>query len=169
MGLILVWFKTICCFSLGRFRQLEAFTRAIATTLGLENAQAEEYKNTYGFSKEQMEGKLSEAMQPVLKSITDEIKKTVDFYTSKHQGESVKYVVLSGGVAALPNIVNQLSVQLGLEVSVGDPFSRVEIDEAQKQAVGNTAPFILSVSVWPCVKYDQFTAQERRNKYRKYC
>lgn len=119
----------------------EAFTRAIATTLGLEDAQAEEYKNTYGFSKEQLEGKLTEAMQPVLKSITDEIKKTIDFYTSKHSGESVKYVVLSGGVAALPNIVNQLSVQLGLEVTVGDPFSRVEIDQSQKEAIGNTAPF----------------------------
>ena len=44
-------------------------------------------------------------------------------------------------MAALPDIVNRLSVNLGLEVTVGDPFSRIEIDEVQKQAIGNTAPF----------------------------
>ena len=49
-------------------------------------------------------------------------------------------------MAALPNIVNQLSVQLGLEVSVGDPFSRVEIDEARSKLLA-TPPLFYTVSV----------------------
>ncbi|MDO8487788.1 MAG: type IV pilus assembly protein PilM [bacterium] len=119
----------------------EAFTRSIETTLGLEKGQAESYKNTYGFSSAQLAGKLLEAMKPVLAIITAEIKKTVDFYASKHAGEAVKSVVLVGGVAALPDIVTVLSANLGLEVAVGNPLARVELDSAQAQALKGHEPF----------------------------
>jgi len=119
----------------------EAFTRAIETTLGLDAAQAEQYKNTYGFTKNQLEGKLAEAMKPVLKLIADEIKKTIDLYTSKHRGEVVKSAILAGGVAVLPEIVGELSAQLGLEVVVGNPFVKVQMDDAQRQALSASASF----------------------------
>lgn len=119
----------------------EAFTRAIKSDLGLESGQAEEYKATYGFTSQHLEGKLAETMRPVLKLIADEIKKTITAYTSKHPGESVKFVTLSGGAAAMPDIVNQLSVQLGLEVALADPFANIILDESQRQAIGTTGPF----------------------------
>ena len=119
----------------------EAFCRAIETGLGLEASQAEEYKNTYGFSKSHLEGKLAEVMAPVLKLIIGEIKKTIEFYTSKHSGETVKFISLSGGAAALPEIVGEISSALGLEVSLSDPFTNVILDESQREAIGTTGPF----------------------------
>lgn len=113
----------------------EALTRAIETTLGLDASQAESYKNTYGFSNQHLEGKLLSAMKPVLDVISAEVKKTIDFYTSKHVGEVVKSVILSGGVAVLPEIVFAMSANMGLEVIVGNPLLRVEVDKSQAAAL----------------------------------
>lgn len=119
----------------------ESFTRAIETSLGLDATQAEEYKNTYGFSANQLGGKLVEAMRPVLNVVSGEIKKTVDFYLSKHAGESVKYVTLSGGVATLPDIVGVLSSVLGVEVVIGNPFERVTMSEQQSKLLAGSSSF----------------------------
>lgn len=119
----------------------EAFTRAIETTLGLDPHLAEQYKNTYGFSSQHLEGKLLAAMEPVLVLIAQEVRKTIDFYLSKHPGETVKQLVLSGGVAALPEVVGMLSSRAGLEVVVADPFGQVELDASQKQALAGNGPF----------------------------
>lgn len=119
----------------------EAFTRAIETTLGLETAQAEQYKNTYGFAPGQLQGKLLEAMKPVLNLIATEIKKTMDFYRGKHPSESAKSVILSGGVAVLPDVITSLSAQVGMEVLVGNPFATVSMDDAQKKALTGNEPF----------------------------
>ena len=119
----------------------DAFTRAIETGLGLDHAQAEQYKNTYGMSDKQLEGKLVAVMKPVLAVIAGEIRKTIDFYVTKHQGEAVKMVVLSGGAAGMPEMVSQLSASLGIEVVMGDPFAGLVMDEAQKKAFANTGPY----------------------------
>jgi len=119
----------------------ESFTRAIETALGLDMTQAEEYKNTYGFSANQLGGKLVEAMKPVLNVIATEVKKTVDFYLSKHAGETVKFVTLSGGIATLPDIVGILSSVLGVEVVIGNPFEKVTMSEQQNKMLAGSGSF----------------------------
>jgi type IV pilus assembly protein PilM len=119
----------------------EAFTRAIETGLGLDTRQAEEYKNTYGFLEEKLEGKLAAVMKPVLIVIAGEIKKTIDFYTSKHSGEAVKVVILSGGVATVPDMVNLISGMIGIEVVVANPFVRVALDSGQAKNLAGSGPF----------------------------
>ncbi len=118
----------------------EAFTRAIQSNLGLDPAQAEQYKATYGFDSAKLGGKLSEAMRPVLALIAAEIKKTSDFYTSKHSGEVVKFVTISGGVSVLPEMVGVLSGMVGMEVSVGNPFTKLIMDKGQTQALAAGGP-----------------------------
>ncbi len=119
----------------------EAFTRAIESTLGLDPAQAEKYKNTYGFSATELGGKLVEAMKPVMGLIAAEVRKTMDFYSSKHAGEVAKIVTLSGGVAVVPDVVGVLSAALGMEVVVANPFARVELDGNQEKALAGSEPF----------------------------
>jgi type IV pilus assembly protein PilM len=118
----------------------DAFTRAIQTSLGLDVAQAEQYKNTYGFKADKLNGKLAEAMKPVLNVIAGEIKKTADFYTSKHSGEQISLVTLSGGVSVLPDMVSVLSGMLGMEVSVGNPFIKLVMDKNQSETLAGSGP-----------------------------
>ena len=119
----------------------ESFTRAIEAALSLDPATAEQYKQTYGFTAGKLDGKISAAMKPVMTSIASEIRKTADFYVSKHPGETVKTVVLSGGVALLPEVVAELSGLVGIEMAIGNPFARVSLDANQAKVVTGNAPF----------------------------
>ncbi len=117
-----------------------AFTRAIETSLGLDTATAEQYKNSYGFAADKLDGKLLEAMKPVLTVIAGEIRKTIDFYTSKHPNEVVSSVMLTGGIAMLPDAIGILSGMVGVEMAVGNPFIHVSMDDKQSKALAGQAP-----------------------------
>lgn len=106
----------------------EAFTRAVAQGLGVNINQAEEYKIAYGLSSTQLEGKIKGVIDPVFRLVADEIKKAIHYFQSEEKEESPAAVILSGGTTGMPEAVSALSELLGLEVVVGNPFSKVNVD-----------------------------------------
>ncbi|KKQ24409.1 MAG: Type IV pilus biogenesis ATPase PilM [Candidatus Woesebacteria bacterium GW2011_GWA1_37_8] len=124
----------------------EAFTRAIVQNLGIDETQAEEYKKTYGMNKTQLEGKIKSALEPVFRMVADEMKKAISYYQSSEQGESPKSAILTGGSAAMPEVASVLTRLLGLEVVVGNPFSKVFVAPEAVNALAGYAP-LYSVAV----------------------
>ncbi len=118
----------------------EAFSRAVAQTLGVNPAQAEEYKKTYGFETDKLEGKVGAAIDPVFRIVSEEIKKSISFYQSEEKGESPSAVILTGGTSGLPNAVSKLTKALGIEVSIGNPFARIATDPAIAKTLASYAP-----------------------------
>lgn len=59
----------------------DAFTRAVAQVLGVEQHQAEEYKKAYGLSGTQLEGKVKGALDPVFRLAADEMRKAIYFFS----------------------------------------------------------------------------------------
>lgn len=110
-----------------------AMTRAISTTLQLPMAQAEEYKHSYGVTAGVLEGKLLSAMSPVISSMTDEMKRAQSYYQQQIVGGKIERVVLCGGVALMPGIVQLLTDRLGTEVVLGDALAGLEIKEGWKK------------------------------------
>jgi type IV pilus assembly protein PilM len=107
-----------------------ALTRAVATGLLVSSNQAEEYKKTYGLNPKALEGRVKQAIEPAFKIIIDEIKKTVQYYkTDVGKDDQVTLAIASGGTAGLAEIVPYLAEQLGMEVILGDPFSRIIKDD----------------------------------------
>ena len=119
----------------------EAFTRAVSQTLGIEVSQAEEYKKTYGLSQSQLEGKVKKALDPIFRLVSDEMKKAIHFYQTEEKGEVPKSVILSGGSAGMPEVASALTRLLGMEVVVGNPFSKVEVDPEAVKSLAGYAPF----------------------------
>ena len=65
--------KTIVSMSLGG----TVITRAISIALGIDSAQAENYKRAYGLNQDAFEGKIGKALAPILQSIVGDVKKTM--------------------------------------------------------------------------------------------
>jgi type IV pilus assembly protein PilM len=124
----------------------EAFTRAVAQTLGVEEQQAEEYKRTYGLSTQQLEGKIRMALDPVFRMVSEEMKKAIHFYQSEEGGDTPRSAVLSGGTAGMPEVASTLTKLLGLEVVVGNPFSKIEVSPEAVQSLSGYAP-LYSIAV----------------------
>lgn len=117
-----------------------AVTRSIATEIGVEYNQAEEYKKSYGLDASKLEGKVATAIKPVIGLVIAEIKKVLAFYETHSNQDSVKRVVISGGGSMLVGITQYLTENLGLEVQIGNPFQNISLTDKQKQEIGENAP-----------------------------
>lgn len=118
----------------------EALTRAVAGALGLEAGQAEEYKKAYGVDPGKLEGKVSQAIEPILEVIIKEMEQAIQFYQQEKE-KTVKRIVLTGGTAILPEVVTLLAKKLTFETQIGDPFSRVVKDSLLAKMPKNDLPF----------------------------
>ena len=100
-----------------------AITRALAQSLSLQLAQAEQYKITYGLKKNEFEGKVRDAILLVFSKVLDEITKSLEFYENTYNVQ-VDRIMLSGGGAYMPELMSFLSDKFqGLEVVISDPFA----------------------------------------------
>lgn len=100
-----------------------ALTRAVSQGLGLEFAQAEEYKRSYGLDESQLEGKIGRAMATVGVELVTELRKAMNFYAGRSPKLGLKRLILAGGGAQMPGLTGYLAGQLNLEVIVGNPLA----------------------------------------------
>ncbi len=106
----------------------EALSRALAVGLGFEQAQAEEFKKTYGLEQDKLEGKIVTAAKPIMDTIVGEIKRAVAFYQEKNKGVAVEAIILSGGTAKLPGLVVYMAQALGIEAQLANPWVGIKKD-----------------------------------------
>lgn len=92
------------------------FTRAIEKAIQLDPARSEEYKRSFGLLPDQVEGKVRQALLPVVQSLVVEIQKSLHYFTSQHPSESVTKLYVHGGSQYLPDLFPFLSQNLGIEV-----------------------------------------------------
>ncbi len=114
----------------------DSLTRVIVQNLRVETNQAEEYKRAYGLLPDQLEGKLLNAMQPVLSYIVDEIKKAIQYFESE-DGSSVKQIVVCGGVSGMPGFLSYLTKEFSQEVLLGNPFSDLSVSPEFERQVSD--------------------------------
>lgn len=100
----------------------QVLTKTLETAIGLDATQAEQYKRSYGIDPAQFQGKVKDALLPALNIFVAEIRKSMQFYINQNPQDTVKRIILSGGTAALPNLVQHLTNELGVEVLVSAPF-----------------------------------------------
>ena len=94
----------------------------------MEVSQAEEYKKAYGLNEEVLEGKIKKILSPLVKSVTNEMKKAIEYFEQEKK-ETVKRIILSGGSAGLPNVPQDIASALGVETEIANPFSLLEVNQ----------------------------------------
>lgn len=112
-----------------------AMTKMIADAFGLPLDQAENYKRTYGFSKNQLDGKMVTVLKPLIDNVVGEVRKLMIAYKDDHSGSAVGKLILTGGGSYLLGLVPYMSESLGLEAIIGDPFLDMAV-EAKYKSLG---------------------------------
>jgi type IV pilus assembly protein PilM len=97
---------------------------SIAQSFNLDSKQAEEYKVSYGLDPNQMEGKLTRVVTPIIDNLILDLQKTIRFFTQNHPEQKIKRVVLSGGPAQMKGLTEKISQSLNLEVLQAAPFAK---------------------------------------------
>ncbi len=123
--------------------------RAISQDLGVDEKEANELKIKFGLDKTKNEGKVYEAIIPVVDELAKQIADYVNFYqehASHVHGPSkaVNQVLLCGGDSLLANLPAYLSKKLGLSVNWANPF--VNINSDNKKEIKLSGGSVLSPS-----------------------
>lgn len=131
----------------------DALTRAIASEFSFEYQQAEEYKRNYGLDQSQLEGKIYNAIKPVVDSIIAEVRRGVEFYKTRTLLASPSQYMLIGDGSLLPGLVVYLSQSLGVNVQLADPWTGISIDKKQEAILSKGKP-AYAVAVGLALKSD---------------
>ncbi len=117
-----------------------ALTRSLAQHFNFEILQAEEYKKVYGLLEDQLEGKVFEALKPIVDIIVGESKRVIQAFEAKYPQNPIKRVVLSGGGAKMPGLVIYFANNLALEVQEADPWFSITKDKGLTSKLSQDGP-----------------------------
>ena len=124
-----------------------AINRAISADFGLSEAQAEEYKRTYGIKKGAIGDRIGSATEPILNSILAEVKKAVLYFSQKNSNTKIEQIVLSGSTAKLPGIDIYFADSAGVETVIANPWKLVSSNTIPKEILSNAPAYSISVGL----------------------
>ena len=115
-------------------------TKAIANSLNVSLARAEQFKYDIGMSPARVgQGSIPKTIETTLTPIVDELRYSLNLY--KNQGQKdIEKIILTGGSSLLLNLPEYLSKLLGLRVFLGDPWARVIYPQELKPVLDEIGP-----------------------------
>jgi type IV pilus assembly protein PilM len=103
------------------------FTDALQKELDLSYEDAERLKKG-----ETLPSVTDEQKQQILRSVSDiltlEIQKTFDFFRATASGENIQRIVVAGGTARVPGLVDLLREEFAMPVEELNPFRKVLVN-----------------------------------------
>lgn len=106
----------------------EDLTRTLANSLNIGWRRAEELKKERGLEIMNKNSQIGSVMTPLLDNVINAAKSVIESYYNK-TSKKVEKSVVYGGVAKMPGFLEYLSKVLGIDVLIGNPFSKVIYDE----------------------------------------
>ena len=102
----------------------QAMIRNIAENLGIKEERASKFLKKFGLEPDKLVGQIPKALSRVLNDILAEIREIRRLFKVKFKMD-IEKIVLSGGGARIPYLPSFLQDQLGKEVILGDPWSKI--------------------------------------------
>jgi len=131
----------------------DLLTKALVNEFQLSYSQAEEYKRVYGMRSDAVDGKIRNALKPVLDMISTEILRGIEFYKTKVGAVPPNTAILVGEASLLPALSDYLNSILGYEVVVSDPWRPIIVSNNVAELVSKSSP-AFAVSIGLCLKED---------------
>jgi type IV pilus assembly protein PilM len=101
------------------------FVKAVAQSLGLDDAQADQFTRKFGLTQTKLEGQVLKAIKPSIDQLIGEVDKSVKFFLAQYPQAKVEKIVLTGGTTALPELPTYLSTSTGLPVEIANAWTKV--------------------------------------------
>lgn len=114
----------------------------------------EEIQRRYGMSEEEAglakkQGGLpddyeQEVLAPFQDAVLQQVTRSLQFFFSSSQFDTVDHIILAGGVAAMPGLASLVEEKLGTPASVANPFIGMSISsKVDAAALSNDAPSLM--------------------------
>lgn len=120
-------------------RGSQDITNALAKSLSVPFAKAEEMKREFGMYGSSLDRSVSEVTKLTVDYILNESNSTILGYEKKY-GKSVSKVILTGGGSMLKGFFEVARTNFACEVVMGNPFAKVEAPAFLEKVLETTGP-----------------------------
>lgn len=114
----------------------------------------EEIMRRYGLSYEEAgmakrqgglpDNYVSEVLEPFKEAMTQQVSRSLQFFFSSSQYNSVDQIILAGGSASIPGIDELIEDKIGTATSIANPFANMSLAPRVKpQTLSNDAPALM--------------------------
>lgn len=110
----------------------DSITKAIAQTFGMDMVKAEEYKKTYGVDPQHFDGKLVNAINPVLDMILLDVRRSLEYFKKEFLEIAPKTILVTGEAAKMPGLMQYIQNKLQISVLQANPWQNIEVSENDK-------------------------------------
>ncbi len=73
-------------------------------------------------------------LNPFIETLLLQVKRTLQFFYSTGNHNTIDYILLAGGVANIPNLASLMQKRTGIETSIANPFAHMTIGPVVNQA-----------------------------------
>jgi len=102
------------------------YTEEIQKQMGLSSLEAESMKT---LAAEADNNELLDVLNKVNETITQEIRRSLDFYNSTASDDRITKIFVSGGASKGYNLFGAISEKIGLPVEMVNPFAKLKFNE----------------------------------------
>ena len=107
-------------------------TQTLMDKLGLDFHRANQVKMKYGLGESGLQSQIVVALEPQLSLIVAEIKRVAKYYNERKDCKNlITTLLLTGGAAAMPGLVEYFAPLVGMEVAIANPWLGLEVKGIQ--------------------------------------
>jgi type IV pilus assembly protein PilM len=114
-------------------------TKTLSQGLDVSFVRAEELKQQRGLQKE-VGSLVSMPIFSVVDKIIFGMQKAANVYLSKTPNKQIQKIILSGGTAKMPGLVDYFNMKTQIKTEVGQPFYKINFQESLKSTIENIGP-----------------------------
>ena len=123
----------------------EELTEHIAHGMNISSVRAEALKKSEGVETSASTSGVSQLITPSLQKLTTEYDHMAQFYATK-RNKQIERIVLAGGSAKMPGLVEYLQNNLGVPISLGNPFARLSYPRELEKLLTQELSPVLAVA-----------------------
>lgn len=110
----------------------DTFTELIAKKLDVSQQVAHTVKTKYGLGVSKKQKDIQEALEPILSSLTKEVKKMLRYYDDRASSkQKINQVITMGGGANMPGLSEYITNELRLPARMCNPWNNLEFEKLQ--------------------------------------
>ena len=111
----------------------DTYTETIAKKLDVSNQVAYTIKTKYGLNISKKQQQITEALKPMLDSLTKEMRKMIRYYDERTHGKSkIEQILTIGGGSNMPGLSEYLTNELRLPTRMFNPWDYLDFGHLQQ-------------------------------------
>lgn len=107
---------------------VEAFIKAAAQNLNIDEKQAEQFVFKFGLIKDKLEGQILQSISGTVDLLTTEIEKSIKFFHNRYKDSKIDRIIVTGGAAVMPEFPLYVANKFGINVEIGNAWRNVSFN-----------------------------------------